>query len=54
MHTLARGQMLKGMGNAQRSEIYDLFPDLKTEIGLENYSAARRTLKRHEAMLIVK
>ena len=45
---------LKGMGNAQRSEIYDLFPDLKTEAGLENYSAARRTLKRHEALLIAR
>ena len=45
---------LKGMGNAQRAEIYDLFPDLKTEAGIEDYSAARRTLKRHEAMLIAK
>ena len=45
---------LKGMGNAQRSEIFELFPDLKTEAGLEDYQAARRTLKRHEAMLLVK
>ncbi len=45
---------LKGMGNAQRSEIFDLFPELKTEAGLEDYSAARRTLKRHEALLLVK
>ena len=45
---------LKGMGNAQRSEIFDLFPELSTEAGLENYTAARRTLKRHEALLIVK
>ncbi len=45
---------LKGMGNAQRLEIYDLFPELKTEAGVENYAAARRTLKRHEALLIVK
>jgi Ca2+-binding RTX toxin-like protein len=45
---------LKGMGNAQRSEIYDLFPDLKTEAGLQDYSAARRTLKRHEAMLLAR
>jgi hypothetical protein len=45
---------LKGMGNAQRSEIFDLFPELKTEAGLEGYSSARRTLKRHEAMLLVK
>ncbi len=45
---------LKGMGNAQRSEIFDLFPELKTSEGIENYEAARRTLKRHEAMLLVK
>ncbi len=45
---------LKGMGNAQRSEILELFPDLKTEEGLEGYTAARRTLKRHEARLLVK
>ena len=45
---------LKGLGNAQRLEIFDLFPELKTDVGVENYSAARRTLKRHEAMLISK
>ena len=43
---------LKGMGNAQRSEIFDLFPDLKTEVGISHYAAARRTLKRHEAVLL--
>jgi len=42
------------MGNAQRTEIFDLFPDLKTPAGLEDYQAARRTLKRHEALLLVK
>jgi hypothetical protein len=45
---------LKGMGNAQRNEIFDLFPELKTEAGLENYAAARKTLKRHEAMLLAR
>ncbi|EEW26410.1 Hint domain-containing protein [Rhodobacter ferrooxidans] len=45
---------LKGMGNAQRSEIYELFPELKTEEGIESYTAARRTLKKHEARLLVK
>jgi len=45
---------LKGLGNAQRLEIFDLFPELKTDVGVENYTAARRTLKRHEAMLISK
>jgi len=43
---------LGGMGNAQRSEIFELFPDLKTPAGLENYTAARRTLRRHEAVLL--
>jgi Ca2+-binding RTX toxin-like protein len=45
---------LKGMGNAQRGEIFDLFPELKTEAGLEGYGSARRTLKRHEAALLAK
>jgi hypothetical protein len=45
---------LKGMGNAQRSEIFDLFPELKTPEGLDSYQVARRTLKRHEAALLVK
>lgn len=45
---------LKGMGNAQRQEIFELFPDLKTEEGREGYGAARRTLKKHEARLLVK
>jgi hypothetical protein len=42
------------MGNAQRAEIYDLFPELKTDAGIENYGAARRTLKRHEAALLIR
>lgn len=45
---------LKGMGNAQRNEIFELFPELKTHEGLESYSAARRTLKRHEAELLLR
>ena len=45
---------LKGMGNAQRSEIFELFPDLQTAEGLVNYEAARRTLKRHEAKLLIR
>lgn len=45
---------LKGMGNAQRNEILELFPELKTKEGLEDYSAARRTLKKHEAKLLVR
>lgn len=45
---------LKGMGNAQRNEIFELFPELKTDAGLEGYQAARRTLKRHEAKLLAR
>jgi hypothetical protein len=45
---------LKGMGNAQRSEIFELFPELRTEEGLGDYVAARRTLKRHEALLLTR
>ena len=47
-------QTLKGMGNAQRSEIFELFPELQTEAGQNDYQAARRTLKKHEARLLVK
>lgn len=45
---------LKGIGNAQRNEILELFPELATETGLEGYQAARKSLKKHEAMLLVK
>ncbi len=44
---------LAGMGNAQRQEIFELFPELNTPEGLEGYQAARRSLKRHEAFLVV-
>lgn len=46
---------LRGLGNAQRNEIYEIFPDLKEDpAGLEAYKAARRTLKRHEARLLAR
>lgn len=45
---------LKGVGNAQRTEIQALFPELKTPAGLASYEAARRSLKRYEAQLLVK
>jgi hypothetical protein len=45
---------LKGMGNAQRSEIFELFPELKTPVGVNGYTAARRTLRRHEALLALR
>jgi Ca2+-binding RTX toxin-like protein len=44
---------LKGMGNAQRTEIFELFPDLKCQDGLDAYAAARKTLKKHEAALLL-
>jgi hypothetical protein len=43
---------LKGMGHAQRNEIFEIFPELKTATGRESYGAARRTLKKHEALLL--
>jgi hypothetical protein len=45
---------LKGIGNAQRNEILELFPELKTKAGLEDYQAARKSLKKHEAKLLVR
>ncbi|MEZ5731183.1 MAG: Hint domain-containing protein [Paracoccaceae bacterium] len=43
---------LNGLGNAQRGEIYELFPELKSGEGRQAYKAARKTLKRHEAKLL--
>jgi Ca2+-binding RTX toxin-like protein len=45
---------LKGIGNAQRSEIFDLFPELSGKQGLDAYSSARLTLKKHEARMLFK
>lgn len=44
---------LAGVGNAQRTEILELFPELKTREGLASYTAARRSLKKHEATLLM-
>lgn len=43
---------LAGIGQAQRSELEHLFPDLKTPAGIASYQAARRSLKRYEATLL--
>lgn len=43
---------LKGIGREQREEILTLFPELKEKEGLENYHAARRSLKKHEAQIL--
>ncbi|CUH77121.1 Ig-like domain-containing protein [Tropicibacter naphthalenivorans] len=45
---------LRGIGNAQRQEIFELFPELEHAEGLKAYSSARRSLKRHEAALLTK
>jgi len=45
---------LEGIGNAQRDEIFDLFPELQSEAGINSYASARRSLKKHEARLLTK
>jgi len=44
---------LKGIGNAQREEIFELFPELKETHGRKQYVSARRSLKRKEAQLLM-
>ncbi|CUI00664.1 Hint domain-containing protein [Leisingera aquaemixtae] len=44
---------LRGLDNAQRNELFELFPELKSEQGRAAYSAARRSLRKHEAHLLV-
>lgn len=46
-------QSLAGIGHAQRQEIFELFPELNTTSGMRSYQAARRSLKRHEAFVVV-
>ena len=46
--------VLDGIGAEQRDEILQLFPELKTTEGVEDYTAARRALKKHEARLLVR
>lgn len=45
---------LAGVGEGQRDEILGLFPDLATQPGRNSYQAARRSLLRHEAALLVR
>ncbi|MEX3315604.1 Hint domain-containing protein [Sulfitobacter sp. PS-8MA] len=45
---------LAGIGEEQRNEILELFPELATQDGINGYTAARRSLKKHEASLLVK
>lgn len=44
---------LRGIGVEQRAEILGLFPELDTLAGLDTYSSARPSLKRHEAQILV-
>ena len=44
---------LGAMGDAARKEIFAIFPELQTEEGLADYTAARKALKRHEASLLI-
>ncbi len=46
--------VLDGLGVEQRDEILQLFPELTTQEGVEDYAAARRSLKKHEAKLLVR
>ncbi|EAR50572.1 type I secretion target repeat protein [Oceanicola granulosus HTCC2516] len=43
---------LKGIDRAQRQEIFELFPELAEKEGLAGYTAARKSLKKHEARLL--
>jgi hypothetical protein len=45
---------LRGIGNAQRLEIQQLFPELGTASGIASYAAARRALRRYEARLLTR
>lgn len=44
---------LSSMEKAQRDEIFELFPDLRSAEGMENYPSARRTLRGEEARLLL-
>ncbi|MEP5154213.1 Ig-like domain-containing protein [Planktotalea sp.] len=44
---------LEGIGQEQRDEILELFPELATQQNAEVYQAARRTLKKYEAALLL-
>lgn len=44
---------LRGIGTEQRDEVLNLFPELQTIAGLDDYGSARMSLKKHEAQIIV-
>ncbi|MBV7379347.1 Ig-like domain-containing protein [Maritimibacter dapengensis] len=45
---------LAGIGNAQRQELFELFPELETREGIEDFTSARRILKKHEAQMLAR
>lgn len=45
---------LRAVGNAQRNEIFELFPELQGEKGRKAYASARLTLKKHQAWALFK
>lgn len=45
-------QSLRGIDDDQRAEIFDLFPELERQHGLEAYLSSRKTLKHFEARLV--
>lgn len=47
-------QSLRGFGSPERDEILRLFPSLATEAGLAGFTAARATLRAHEARLMLR
>jgi Ca2+-binding RTX toxin-like protein len=47
-------QTLAGVGDASRDEILEIFPELATRVGIDEYTSARRALKKHEAILLTK
>lgn len=46
-------QSLRGLDKAQRDELLELFPELQSDAGRAGYGSARRSLRRHEAQLLV-
>lgn len=46
-------QTLRGLDSAQRNEVFELFPQLKSGEGRQAYASARRSLRKHEARLLV-
>lgn len=45
---------LAGVGDTSREEILELFPELATREGIDSYTAARRSLKKNEAKVVLK